>query len=63
MQWNVRSTDACRDHNAERVYATVMQGGGVEVCTENEGDGIARQHTETGVSTGVCRKTGYQDRY
>ena len=28
MQWNVCSTDACRDHNAGRVYATVMQGGG-----------------------------------
>ena len=47
------------------MYATVMQGGGFgsATSTENEGDGIARQDTETGVKTGVCRKTGYQDRY
>ena len=67
MHWNVRSTDACRDHNAGRVYATVMQGWGWKfgsaTCTTNEGDGIARQHTETGVRTGVCRKTCNQDKY
>ena len=49
------------------MYATVMQGGGRKcgsaTSTENEGDGIARQDTKTGVRTGVCLKTGYQDRY
>ena len=48
------------------MYATVMQrGGGLKfgsaTSTKNEGDGIARHDTETGVKTGVCRKTGYQD--
>ena len=45
------------------MYATVLQAGGVEVWFENEGDGIARQDTETGVRTRVCCKRGYQDRY